>query len=99
MRGAEENAGQMVFMVRLDAASPVAVSTAYETRAGSATEGVDYRQAAGRLRFEPGETQKTITVDLVDDIMDEPDETFTVSLSSAENAEYALPEADGHDHR
>ena len=92
---AEENAGQMVFVVRLDAASPVAVSTAYETRAGSATEGVDYRQAAGRLRFEPGETQKTITVDLVDDIMDEPDETFTVSLSSAENAEYALPEATG----
>ncbi len=92
---AQENAGQMVFVVRLDAASPVAVSTAYETRAGSATEGVDYRQAAGRLRFEPGETQKTITVDLVDDIMDEPDETFTVSLSSAENAEYALPEATG----
>ena len=92
---AQENAGQMVFVVRLGAASTVAVSTAYETRAGSATEGVDYRHAAGRLRFEPGETQKTITVDLVDDILDEPDETFTVSLSSAENAEYALPEATG----
>ena len=92
---AQENAGQMVFVVRLGAASSVAVSTAYVTRAGSATEGVDYRQAAGRVRFEPGETQKTITVDLVDDIMDEPDETFTVLLSSAENAEYALPEATG----
>ena len=46
-----ENAGQMVFTVRLDAASQAVVSTAYETWAASATEGVDYVRASGRLVF------------------------------------------------
>ena len=92
---ANEDAGQMLFVVSLDASSSLAVSTAYETQQASATQGVDYVRAAGRLRFEPGETEKTIAVDLLDDDLDEPNETFTVSLSKAENAEYALPEATG----
>ncbi len=92
---ANEDAGQMLFVISLDASSSLAVSTAYETQQASATQGVDYVRAAGRLRFEPGETQKTIAVDLLDDDLDEPNETFTVSLSKAENAEYALPEATG----
>ena len=92
---AAENAGQMTFTVRLDAASQAVVRTAYETRAASATEGVDYVHVADRLEFAPGETLKTLSVPMLDDSQDEPDETFVIVLSGAENASYAQPEATG----
>ena len=90
-----EDAVQMVFTVSLRAASRVEVSTAYETRAASATEGVDYVRASGRLVFAPGETSKTLSVTLLDDLLDEPDETFVMALSEPGNARYAFSEAPG----
>ena len=48
--------------------------------------GVDYVTTAGSLRFEPGETHKTITILIVDDDLNEGDETFTVILKNIKNA-------------
>ena len=48
--------------------------------------GVDYATTAGSLRFEPGETHKTITIPIVDDDLNEGDETFTVILKNIKNA-------------
>ena len=48
--------------------------------------GVDYVTTAGSLRFEPGETSKTIRVPLVDDDLIEGDETFTVIFENIVNA-------------
>ncbi len=90
-----EGAGMMMFVVTLDGESAEEVSVGYQTREGTATEGVDYERAAGRLRFESAEVSKTIAVRLVDDAIDEPDETFVMQLSDPEGAAIAAGEAAG----
>jgi len=42
---------------------------------------------SGTLTFDPGETSQTVTVAVVGETLDEPDETFFVNLSSPVNAE------------
>ena len=42
--------------------------------------------AAGSVAFSPGESAQTVTIDVVGDVLDEPDETFTINLSGAANA-------------
>ena len=92
---APEGAGEIVFTALLDTASgkqvTVAWSTAEEAGArdgdgGAAWEGVDYQAASGTLTFAPGALERTVTVTLVDDEQDEPDERFAVALSEAVNA-------------
>ena len=48
-----------------------------------ATAGADYTAASGTLTFAAGETRKTITVSISDDVNRERDELFKVGLSSA----------------
>ena len=40
----------------------------------------------GTLTFAPGETTKTVLVEVVGDLTDEPDETFYLDLSGPTNA-------------
>lgn len=47
-----------------------------------ATLGEDYESASGTLTFIPGETEKTLSVSLLDDILNETTETFIVELSN-----------------
>jgi len=74
------------FTVTLSAASSVAVTVNYATAPGTATTPADYASAAGTLTFAPGETQKTVSVAVNGDVIDEPNETFVVNLSGAANA-------------
>jgi N-acetylneuraminic acid mutarotase len=53
----------------------------YETADGTARQGYDYMLARGTLRFEAGESEKHVTLLLVDDAYDEADEVFTLTLS------------------
>ena len=53
---------------------------------GSARSPFDYVSGGARLIFAPGEVSKTFTVPVKGDLLDEPDETFFVILSSAVNA-------------
>jgi len=46
--------------------------------------------ADGRLVFNPGETSKTIGIDIVDDGLDEEDETIEVTLSNPTGADVQL---------
>ena len=48
----------------------------------AATSGVDFTAASGTLNFAIGETEKTVTVILLDDYMDENHEKFNVVLSN-----------------
>ena len=52
---------------------------------GTATRGRDYT-VAETLVFAAGETRKTFAVTVVDDVLNEGDETFSVELHSARNA-------------
>ncbi|MEQ9407607.1 MAG: Calx-beta domain-containing protein [Fuerstiella sp.] len=78
--------GDAVFTVSLDRVSTTTVSVSYSSSDDSATAGSDYSAASGSLTFNPGETQKTITVATIDDSADELTETFHVDLTSATNA-------------
>ena len=67
----------------LSATSPAreAASVVYETEAGSATEAVDYVTATGTATLQPGETNTTITIQVKGDLVLEPDEDFSVTLT------------------
>jgi hypothetical protein len=73
----------LVFTVTLSRESSEVVTVAFVTVAGTATEGVDYEAAGGTLTFQPGETSKTITVNVLGDTISEAEETFTVLLFAA----------------
>ena len=72
--------------VALSEASADPVSVDWATSDGTAVAGADYAAASGTLDFAPGETEKSIVIDIIDDLAIEPDETFTVTLSDATGA-------------
>ncbi|WP_048441982.1 Calx-beta domain-containing protein, partial [Caenimonas sp. SL110] len=80
--------GFATFTVSLSTPSAVAVTVAYGTTDGTAG-GADYEGTSGTLTFAPGETIQTVVVAITSDTTDEPDETFTLNLSSAVNATIA----------
>jgi len=71
------------------------VSVVYATADGTAKADSDYAAAKGTLAFSPGETTKTIEVQVNGDTVVEPDETLTISLSGAANATIADGSATG----
>jgi len=89
----EGNAGTVaaVFTVTLSAASTQPITVAYATADGTANAGTDYQATTGTLTltFAPGETSKTISVQVNGDRLAEPNETFVVNLSGPTNATIA----------
>jgi len=79
----EGNSGvrPLVFTVALSAPAAATVTVNYATAGGSATSNSDFVSQSGMLSFAPGETSKTISVDVVGDTTYESDESFTVALS------------------
>jgi Calx-beta domain len=86
-----ENGGSLSFPVTLSTASSGTVTVDFTTADGTATAGSDYTAGAGTVTFAPGETAKTISVAVLNDPVDEEDETFTVSLASPVNAALGTP--------
>ncbi|WP_284740130.1 Calx-beta domain-containing protein [Amycolatopsis sp. RTGN1] len=70
----------------LGGASPNPVTVHYATANGTAGAPADYAAASGDVSFAPGETAKPVTVLVNPDTVDEPDETFTVNLSTPAGA-------------
>jgi aryl-phospho-beta-D-glucosidase BglC (GH1 family) len=73
------------FTVTLGAPSTQAVTVAYATADGTATQGMDYVATSGTLTFAPGQTQMTVTVPILADSTNTTDETFFVVLQNALN--------------
>ena len=86
---------EMAFAVRLNPAMPGAVTVDYATADGTATAGEDYTAASGTLTFAAGDTEKTVSVAVLDDALDEGSETFKLKLSNAQGARIADGEATG----
>ena len=87
----DESAGTATFTVTRSgvtlATTTVDYTTANDTTgARPATAGTDYTATSGTLTFGPTETEKTFTVAITSDTVDELDETFLVNLSNASNA-------------
>jgi hypothetical protein len=68
-----------------------AVTVDWATANGTASAGSDYTAASDTLSWAAGDTTtKTITIDILDDGVDEDNETFTVSLSNPTPVENAI---------
>ena len=83
--GTATEGGQIGFVVSLSAVSGRTVSVAYATLEDSASA-ADFNAVSGTLRFLSGERSTTIVVDTVGDTLDEPDESFELRLTDAQNA-------------
>ena len=92
----EGNSGttSAVFPVTLTASGPAALTVAYETVEGTASA-ADFTATTGTLTFQPGDISEPIAVPVKGDILDEPDQTFMVSLSSPVGATITDGEATG----
>ncbi|MGB2982393.1 MAG: Calx-beta domain-containing protein, partial [Candidatus Bipolaricaulia bacterium] len=77
------------FTVTLSNPSASTVTVDYGTSDGTASQPGDYTLSSGTVTFLPGETSKPVTVPTIEDLIDEPDETFAVNLSNASNATIA----------
>ena len=61
----------------------------YRTKDGTAKAGSDYTLTSGTLTFAPGEDEKTVSVPIADDMVEDSGETLTLVLSNASAAGFA----------
>jgi len=88
-------ASSMLFTVTLTGATTLPATVQYAAAGNTASAGSDFLAVSGTLTFNPGETQKTISVPIFGDTVAEPDETFVMSLFSPVNATIARNAASG----
>ena len=62
---------------------------------GTATAGVDYTATSGTLTFAAGETSKSVSVPILDDVIDEGSEYFLLRLSNPQGATLDDSEVEG----
>uniref|UniRef100_A0A673ZJZ0 Solute carrier family 8 member 1a n=1 Tax=Salmo trutta TaxID=8032 RepID=A0A673ZJZ0_SALTR len=97
-----ENCGTVALnVVRLGGDLTNTVSVEYRTEDGTANAGSDYQFTEGVVVFNPGETEKEIRIDIIDDDIFEEDEHFLVHLSNvkviSEGTGYVQPRANHSD--
>jgi solute carrier family 8 (sodium/calcium exchanger) len=74
------------------------VQVDYKTEDGSAASPGDYIEAVGTLTFGPGETQKMVTLEVLDDDVFEEDEHFYIRISNLRRKDgKAFPEVSAVD--
>lgn len=83
--GKEQGLSQTAPHYTIHLSNPVKVplTVVYATRNGTAYAGRDYTSLSTKVTFNPGETDKTITVPVLDDTLTEANETFDFRLTSA----------------
>ena len=77
----QEADGPATFAASLSSASPYRIVVQYGTSDGTATAGADYVETTGELVFEPGETEKAVVVQVMDDELVEGTETLLLSMT------------------
>jgi hypothetical protein len=86
-----EAAGSANITVTLSAPSWQTVSVNYQTADGTALAGRDYEATSGVISFVPGQITQTFQVSIIDDAVDELDETILLSLNNPSNADLKSP--------
>ncbi len=89
----EQPGAELQFLVTLQGTFTGTVTVDYATSdrsagPGRALAGLDYEATSGRLTFAPGETEKTVTVTVLDDSHDEGIETMLLEISNAYDARF-----------
>jgi Calx-beta domain/Beta-propeller repeat len=86
-----ESVGVLNLTVTLSAGAPMTITVDYATSNGSASAGSDYTAQGGTLTFAPGVTSQPIGIPILGDPNDEPNETFTVTLSNPVGGRLGTP--------
>jgi hypothetical protein len=84
-----------LFTVRLTRTNSQPVMVDFATANLTAQSGADYTDTNGTLTFAPGETNKSITVTVFGDLLEETNEGFQVTLTNPTNATLGIPFALG----
>jgi Ca2+-binding RTX toxin-like protein len=87
----EGNSGQttLTYTAKLSQTAPFDVAVDYTTLGITATVGQDFTSQSGTFKFAAGSTDKSVSVSVLGDTMDEPDETLSFVLSNPQNAKFA----------
>lgn len=87
---ASESDGVISFPLTLDTPAPRrGVTVTVSTHNGSARRGSDYVGRRQTVTIAEGETTGAVSFDLIDDAVDEPDETFRAIIRSARGARWS----------
>ncbi len=72
----------LVFTASLDVPSPVPVSIDFATADNTAFAAYDYTATNGTLIFNPGETNKSIPIQVMGEVSDGMDDSFLLTLAN-----------------
>jgi hypothetical protein len=92
---AGESKGTLVFPVSLSEVSKHVVTITYQLGDATAEAGSDYEASAGALTIQAGSQSAEIPVTILDDALNEADETFVVELTEVANAAMERSQATG----
>ena len=89
----EATGATMGFVVNLSRTSSSTVRVDYETSDGTARAGEDYTSVSDTLVFLPGQTSKTVQVEVLNDAIDDDGETITFTLSNPSGGNATIKDA------
>ncbi|MBI1176026.1 hypothetical protein GC207_01150 [bacterium] len=84
-----ENAGQVNVTVQINGTTTSNMSVDYTTSDGTAKAGTDYEAQSGTITFPAGQTNATISINLVNDQIAESPESFYVTLRNPNPSDYS----------
>ncbi|MCW9679746.1 VWD domain-containing protein [Dolichospermum planctonicum UHCC 0167] len=76
----------VAYTVSLSSSSTQTITVQYATSNETAQAGADYISTTGTLTFNPGVTSQVINIPILNDAINEANETFTLTLSNPTNA-------------
>lgn len=88
-----ENGGSATITVTRTGETNSLATVQYSTSPGTASPSSDYVPAVGTLGFPAGVTSQTFSVPITNDVIDEPNETLTLTLSNPGSATLGLSSA------
>jgi Ca2+-binding RTX toxin-like protein len=80
------NPQNVTYTVTLSSTSTQTITVQYATANGTAIAGSDYTSTSGTLTFNPGVTSQVINIPILNDSINEANETFSLTLNSPTNA-------------
>jgi len=87
-----ENAGTATLQICIPSPSGQNVSVQYSTSSGSALMGSDFEGSNGTATITAGQTCTQVSVPIIEDLTEEPNETFTVNLTNPQNGNIIDPQ-------
>jgi hypothetical protein len=91
----DDGASEALLHVSLSIPAYQEIEFDYETLAGTATPGEDYVPTTGTLVIPLGETSVPVTVEIIGDLVDEGDETFSVRVTVDPNPGVIIAKNEG----